>query len=264
MIDVTFYSDARGVSNTLGYALTFAIIIASVLFIFTSGVGSLNDVRESSQETNSVRAFEIMGNNIEDVHRWQAPSRSTEIQLGGGFMAVSDNDPTRIRINSTNPNTGRSFNHTLTSRTLTFDTGTGTQVVYDTGLLLRADDGNSYPVQDPPFTFTDNRTTYNLIKGRGSSSVGGDITVQLVATKIRSSFVNRSAAPPDSSPIETNITVNASESRLDAWKVYFEQEGLTAVDADVSDGHITYEYTTQRLYVRTITMEYTFSRNADE
>lgn len=258
MFTRNFTSDKRGVSNTLGYAVTFALIIAAVLFIFASGFGTLSEVRDSSQNNNAVRAFDILTNNIEDVYRWGAPSRATELKLAGGSVNIGSAAETTISIEVRNPETGETFSTTKTSNPLVFDTNKGTKAIYDAGMLIRSDNGNALYIEEPPYLFSPNRTGLTILETRGDAQVGGSSTTLVIASRTNSDFINQTATLQSNDKVYVNITTDAPPSRLRAWDSYYQDQGLTPIDSTYADGSITYQYRTHRVYLRSVVIEMEF------
>lgn len=257
-----FVTDRRGVSSTLGYAFTFSIIILTVLFLLATGFGGLSDARDSAEANNAVKAFDIMSNNIEELYLWDAPSRSTEIQLSGGSVGIrpTETDQTRIDTEIYDPNTDTRSSYSTISYPVVYETTADTSVIYDAGMIMRVDGSNAALVDSPPLSFTPSRSTLTIVKNRGSAQTGGDSTTLFIAKNRGDSIEMRNATQTSESPLSVEMTIEAPPERLPAWKSYFESEGLTAVDDTVSDGTIVYEYETDRALVRSVTIGFELDR----
>lgn len=256
-----FTTDTRGTSNTLGYALTFSVIIISILFIITSGVASLDSAREITQTNNAFRAMDILTTNIEDVYRWGAPSRGTELKLGGGDLQVGRESATSVRIDVDNPNTGTTFNHSTSFNTFVYTTPGGAKAIYDGGLVIREPDSvNADPVvvERPPISFSEARTGISLLNIRGDGNVGGETTTLVVAEHESSRLVYQNSTTQADQDLNVTIQINSTPTKATAWSSYLESEGLTAIDGDGSDGSVEYYYETDRIYIRGYTIEISF------
>lgn len=258
-----FTHDTRGVSNTLGYALTFALIALSVLFIFASGVGTVENVQQSSQADNALRAMDIFTNNIEDVYRWGAPSRGTELKLSGGALSINQEPVTQIRFDVANPNTGSNYNYTTSINDFRYETQAETAGVYDGGLLFRQDNApGAEPilVESPPFVFSENRTGVTVLETRGAGSIGGSTTALVVVQRQASELIYQNATVEPETPLDVTVTINSTPEKAAAWNMYFQSQGLNAVDADPTDGRVEYTTTTKRVYIRAITLKFVFNK----
>lgn len=71
----------RGVSDTLGFVFVFAIILSTVAVVTTIGMAGLQDTRDVERVNNAERAFDILGDNMEDIADRGAPSRATEVKV---------------------------------------------------------------------------------------------------------------------------------------------------------------------------------------
>ncbi len=82
----------RGQTETLGFALIFALMISSVVITFTAGYAGLQDVRDIERTNNAERAFEVFADNIGDITQNSAPSRATEMKLSDARLLHSHAD----------------------------------------------------------------------------------------------------------------------------------------------------------------------------
>lgn len=258
----SFSTDTRAVSNTLGYAFTFATIVIAIIFLITSGFGGLSDARDAAEGDNAVKAFDILSNNIEDLYMGDAPSRSTEIKLSGGQLEMKTNnsDATRISTSVYDPNSDTYSNSSTISYPLVYETTSDTDVVYDAGMIVRKDASSPARVEDPPLTFTTSRTVLTIVEGRGAASTSGDSTTLIITKNRGESLQTRNATFESESPLSVEMTIEAPPERLPAWKSFLESEGLTAIDDTVSDGVIVYEYETDRVLVRSVTVGFALDR----
>ncbi|TKX76356.1 hypothetical protein EXE53_32325, partial [Halorubrum sp. SD626R] len=83
-------SDDRGVSNVVGYVLVFSLVTVTIGTVFTVGLAGVEDRQEAARLANVERAFEVLDDNVRDIQRYDDPSRSTEIRMNGGRLAVAD------------------------------------------------------------------------------------------------------------------------------------------------------------------------------
>ncbi|MEA5386913.1 hypothetical protein VB779_07480 [Haloarculaceae archaeon H-GB11] len=86
----------RAVSEVVGFALVFSMIVAMVAIVTLGGMGQLQSARDFEQANNAERAFEVLADNLADVHQRGAPSRATEIDLEHAQLFVGD--PVTINV----------------------------------------------------------------------------------------------------------------------------------------------------------------------
>lgn len=234
--------DRRAVSDVVGYVLVFALLTATIGSVFAFGLVGLDDRQEVEQVNNVERAFDVLADNLRDVYRTEAPSRATEIKLGGG--ALSYGDRTEIVVERGGENV------TIRSDPIVYRMG-DRQVVYESGAVFRTDRGSSGMIRDPPFVFAEDRTMLFLVENRwtgGSSSVAGDRTLLIRGRTLPDDRDGTSPATFDDGSEDVTITVNST--RADGWARYFERvddrhdlDGT--VDADPENDTVTYAFETE-------------------
>lgn len=249
----------RGVSETLGFVLVFSIIVATIGIVYASGISGLSDAQDAEKVENVGRAFDVLADNLEDLHRRGAPSRATEVKLAGGNLRTAgERVQFRIRAeNSTDPN--HNFTTSMDSEPIVYADDDGTSLVYENGAVIRSDPAGSAMLSEPEWIVGPNRSVLPLINtyGGGRGGVGGDGAVLVVAERGSRSLHGPFTVGGGSTAV-VNVTVESP--RPGPWKRYFEASGFTAIDGDASDGVITYRFQTQELYVSTTGVEVTFNR----
>lgn len=210
--------DERAVSEVVGYALVFSLVLGALVFAYTGGLGGLTDTRDVEQVNNAERAFDVLANNFEKMGRGEAPHRAAEVKLHDSTLTTSDVHSASIRNES-----GDTVAHFNQHRPLRFEVNQDSQVVYEHGAVFRVDDGHGSMTRKPDFVIDENRTVIRYIEstdfGGGGQSVSGDTTVLLRAsmTSSRHLYSNQSSE-------ELTISINTTEDRADAWKSYLESE----------------------------------------
>lgn len=212
----------RALSEVVGYILVFSLIFLTVGFVSLSGLPTLDAAKESEQVQNAERAFDILDNNLEEIYKHGAPSRSTEISAESGTVELRD--PVTINVSVTEATSG---NVTYTNRQITpiVFTGIGaTEYVYSAGAIFSQQPGNSFMISEPPFEFDDNRGFVTIVRTfskKQISASGGTVL-------IRATSASRSVEVADTSLQETEyeqLTINVSDSpRLDSWEEYLKSE----------------------------------------
>ena len=244
----------RAQSEVIGFVLVFSLIVASTGIVYVVGLSSLQDARTAEQLNNVERAFDILDDNMRDLSRRGAPTRSTEIDLAGGALRLGD--PVTVTVEAENTTSGDTTTITTTSRPIVYEKD-DRQVVYVYGATLRQNGDDSVMVTEPSWLVGERRTLVPLLvtqAAEGRTAVGGQTTVLLRARAdsrgVRSSTVESGAS--------TELTVTVESPRAEAWGRFAERRGFTAVDADASDGEVTYRTTTDGVVIQLTTTSVNF------
>ena len=249
--------DRRGVSETIGFVFVFALVTASVGMVYTTGIGGLEDAREDEQLTNAVRAFDVLGDNVEDLSREGAPSRATELKLSGASLGFGDQVRIEVQVNDTGSDANASY--AMSTRPLVY-TGSEGKAVFCAGATFRVDDGSAAMRTEPGFIVGGPESNTSVVPllvtypRSGSGGIGGSSTVLVVGYRksvgLGGSF-ETGMAPSDS---DARVNVTVESPRAAAWGRYFESEGMRKLDA--SDEKVTYQFRTDRLVVPETIVEF--------
>lgn len=166
-------TDQRAQSETLGFVLVFALMVASIGIVYTAGFAGLQDARDVERVNNAERAFEVLADNLEDITQRGAPSRATEIKISDARLYVDD--PIEIRVDVP----ADEFNTTHSVRPIVFDADTGENVVYEQGAALRTRGDNGTVFHESILLLNDSQTSITVVQTRlsGNGGVGGSDTV---------------------------------------------------------------------------------------
>lgn len=247
----------RAVSDLVGFALVFALVTASIAMVYVAGLQGLEDARRDEQVRNVERAFDVLDDNLEDIHRRGVPSRATEISLLDGQMTYGEPVGVTVHVENT---ANASDNRTVTAsvRPLVYSaTATDTEIVYTAGAVVRDDRGSSVMVSEPGFSHDDTRAVLPLVvthQRQGTrGGLGGRTTILVVAFR-----QSKEAGTPftTNASAQANVSVTIQSPRADAWKSYFRAHGFEAADADATDGAVTYYFETDRVYVPRTEVEF--------
>jgi hypothetical protein len=246
----------RAQSETLGFVFVFALITLTVGTVYALGVPALQGAQADERDNNMERAFEVLDDNIEDVARNGAPSRATEIKLAGGSISIVGETTVSVSVTDT---TDSSINDTfsMTTRRISYNSGDGTTVSYSNGAIIRSDDGNAVMRSDPNWIVDDDRTVIPLIVVFGESerdSLGGETTILILTDRSSQGLAGQFDTGNEA---EVNVTVESSNAA--AWAAFLEREGMDPVDADPTDGNVTYQFRTDTLHVSRTSLGTTLS-----
>lgn len=216
----------RGVSEVLGFVLVFAIITATIGIVYASGFGGLVTAQQAEQLSNMERAFDVLDDNMADLHRRGAPSRATEVKLAGGTISLADRTTVSVTVtNDSDANHNDTF--TIHPRPIVYHGAGDQSVVYVLGSTFRAGDDGAAMLSSPDFVVDSDRAVLPMTAtyaGTSTTSTGGQGTVLIVAhVQSRSVPVDFTTAQGHTATLNVTIT----SPRADAWRRYFESNGYT-------------------------------------
>jgi hypothetical protein len=223
----------RGVSEVISFALVFSLIVATVALVYVSGIGGLEATRSGEQVNNAERAFDVLADNIQDIHREGAPSRATEVKLSDAQMEFGDS----TRINITIRNKAGDNVSVVEYDPIVYSADSGTDLTYANGALFREDRSGTVLNREPSFllSYDSNSDRKTMIlpviqtRTAGPKSLGGQRTVlvrTLLATRevtIAQDDPSTAASDPDgdtASEFNVTIRVQPPEQRRGVWKDY--------------------------------------------
>ena len=215
----------RGQSETIGFILIFSLIIISTGIIFVQGTTGLEQARNDEQTQNAVRAFNILSANVEDISRDAAPSRETEIQLGGGRLSVEE--PMWFNVSITDQN-GVTETYPSYMYAITYESeGAGT-VVYSNSAVFRqyetAGTTESVLVSKPQFKIRGSSILISQYRvrpeGGKTKSVSGSGTALIRTEGADSQVVLQQ------NPSEVTVEIGPTPRR-DTWIAHFEESGFS-------------------------------------
>ena len=204
----TFRTADRGVSETVGFVLVFALITTTIAVTFTVGLGGLEDAQLAERDNNVERAFDVLHDNLNDLSRDGVPSRATELRLGGGELALEGDS--EFRLNGTGFGTRVTEGGSLTYR------GAGdTRIVYENGAVFRMNGDNGVMIREPDLLVGDT-VVYSLYGlGGPAESVSGERTVLVVGER-----TDRGVAADDRTAAE-NVTLDINSTQATVWERYY-------------------------------------------
>lgn len=209
--------DSRAVSNTLGFVLLFSIILFSIGVVATAGVDSIEGVRDATMSNNAGQSFQTLARDVEDVHREQVSARTVSMRLGQGSLRRGE--PTTISVD-VNDNGTSEINETFTPLVYEID---DTRLVYESGAVIREENGGAVMVREPGWAFESDRIILPVVatSNDGSQSVSGS-NAQI--------YLRRAASDPPI--VETGsdvaVEIDSTERREEIWYKWLDESTVVS------------------------------------
>lgn len=272
----------RGVSDVVGFTLVFALIVTTVGVVYVTGFSGLEDARGAERVNNADRAFDVLGDNMDDLYREDAPSRATEIKLSDAQLQFGET--TRLTAEITNVDedaANRTFSTSLQPIVYTTTGEEPTRLVFEAGAIMRTERSSGVVRRDAPFLFENSGNTKTAVlplvqtRSTGSKSVGGDTTVLVRADRSITELLNASTSPGratgdagdgDVDPeYAVELTIETTELRAPLWRDHLNDEipdsfATTDPPCSVTDpDKVTCTIAVERLYVSAARIDVEFS-----
>lgn len=264
----------RGVSDVIGFVLIFALITSTVAIVYAVGFTGLQEVRDDERISNTERAFDILADNVADLHERGAPSRATEIKLADATVGYGSE--TSLTVEVTNVGSPTPTYSTSLDPIVYEQSGSPVRLVYENGAVFRERWGESGVfVRRPGSVFREDGGTKTAIlsfvqtRQSGSAATGGSTTVRIRTEKAGSDVfgVYRSPTSAGSDPdgdgtneYEVSYSIETTPVRATMWEEYLEERISWRADAcSVSGGDVTCTFGVERLYVTVVRVDVSFS-----
>lgn len=259
----------RAVSDVISFALVFSLIASTVAVVYVSGFAGLQDTRDAEQFDNAERAFDVLADNVQDLYQDGAPSRATEVKLGGSTMSYGE--PTTVTVEVTN--VGNSPTQSVSLEPIVFSpSGQESELVYEAGAVVRSERGGSVFSDGPPFMFVedDSGSTRTALlplvqtRSEGSAAVGGQSTIlvrtELAVSESLGTWTDADTEGADldgdgENEYDVTLTIQTSPERAALWQGYLAEEipgstcSLTDGDGDGADEMVECTFAVEKLYV---------------
>lgn len=247
----------RGVSEALGFVLVFALIVGTIGLVYATGLGGLHDAQRAERVDNVERAFDVLADNLEDLHRSGTPSRATEVKLAGGSLRTGDSVEIAIEVVEVG-NLDNNASYVASFEPIVYEDESGETLLYSGGAVLRANDHGAAMLSEPSWTNGSNRSVIPLINTYGEGAgISGEGPVLIVAQRGSRNI----GEPFDVGPGGTaRVNVTVTSPRVGVWKGFMEEQGYESVDGNVDDSNVTYRFETQTLYVPKTGVGVSFNR----
>lgn len=244
----------RGVSDVVGFVLVFSLVTTTVAVVYVAGLGGLEDARDAEQLNNVERAFDVLADNVEDLHQANAPNRATEFRLYEATLEVgapTDFSVEWLNNDSDTTNPVPQFGTDASPLVYTPQSEPSSNIVYASGAIIREDRGNAVMIHEPPFVFEEysgvKTAVFPIIDTRSADReyVVGSSTVlvrtERVGNEVLAARTDPSTAASDvdgdtDDEYEVRFGITTTPARADAWVRYLNDEIPDSFDANDVDG----------------------------
>lgn len=230
----------RAVSDLVGFAVIFGIVVLSISLVYTFGIGALTEVQSAEAVENAGRGFDILADNMADIHRNGAPGRSTELEFESGELTTTG------RVILTVTNDTANLTESFATTPIQYRRGAA-GLHYATGAVVRTNRDSAAMVNSPPFRFSQNRVVISFIE---TKQVGNTTSIGGGTVRIGARFGGTTVTAIETGGVTFNVSVTSP--RYEAWQRYFEgrEPGPDFCVADDANTTVVCRYETQQLYVR--------------
>jgi len=214
----------RAVSNVVGFVLVFSVIVTSVAVVTVVGMGSLTDARTAEQADNAQRAFEVLAENMADIHQRDAPSRATEIDLKDATLYVADPITITVTVRDTDTTPVTTEQVQEQSNPLVFDTAGRTEMYYEAGALFRVRGDAGTVIRDAPFVLGENHVAIPVLNltAADTTSVSGSTTLVRATENAEVLDVTNTTGTWD----EVNVTIESP--RHERWETSLSESSFVS------------------------------------
>ncbi|MDS0293148.1 DUF7289 family protein [Halogeometricum luteum] len=221
--------DDRAVSETLGFILTFSVVVASVGVVYTVGFGAVTDLQDAEQDANAERAIGALAESFGDVERGAAPAQAGEVRLGGSRLRLADGEEMTVSVGGG----GAPYVHATTPGALVFS-DEDVAVAYVSGMVVRTDrteDGDVLGrslVERPSFACRPEQATVSLVVLRAAGGAENPDVRTDGSVLVTGSAESRSLLYPatGTSPNASTVTIDAG-AYADAMAPSMAESGWT-------------------------------------
>jgi hypothetical protein len=209
--------DKKGVSEVVGYLLTFGIVVAIVSVIYATGMPVVDNMKDNSAFQSMETSFVTLQSNIKKVAFGQSPLRTMKLNMVKGSIGTNnDAGSIIVTIDGNPPQTIQFGNieYTIGSR----------KVVYENGAVIESTPGGSIIISDPPIFNSSGEVFISVINVSGTFSAGGGMAEMHIGGPDGLYNVTRDTHVSDiTNPVSLNITISSYQYQA-AWERYLTDE----------------------------------------
>jgi len=206
----------RGISDVVGYVLVFSLVVSMVGIISVAGFTSLDSARNAEQVNNAERAFDVLADNMRDVHAKDAPSRATEISLSEASLRTTGT--VIMNVTARNTTTNDRFVFVIESDPIIWQGTKDTEVVYSSGAILRQENDGGVVIDGFPSQYDSERTVIRLVQLRAPQRQVGGTTVRVRAVGVSSEVVLG-----EETDTYDELRLNITTPRAEIWRQHLER-----------------------------------------
>ena len=216
--------DDRAVSEVLGFAMVFFVVIAAVGVLYLTGFGAMADYQEAERSANVDFAMDALAENFNDVLKSEGVfQRSGEINPRGGLISSTDDGPIEeIWIDDDEvleDHLDRSGLDGIGAFTYTDDDATS--VYQGGGVFKRGPGGDAVVIREPPVRCLEDEAAVVSI----ATVYGTDGTIS--ADGNREISVEKRGTTTVEMGDTVEIVIDADADFSDAWATALENRGFT-------------------------------------
>ncbi|MDD5463461.1 MAG: hypothetical protein PHG00_17925 [Methylococcales bacterium] len=248
---MNFLRSETAASEAIGHAILLGITVTGVSMILLYGVPAILSLEDMANIKNAEQTFTLLGSRAGMATLDGSPLKITNVNLGGGALAVKPNSGASnsyIWINSS------SFNFMIPMGKIEYQFDDRI-IAYEGGGVWSKYPSGSVMLSPPAFHYNGVTLTLPVTNISGNASVGGkgtaSVSFKKTATIVQypnTSIVNRT------NPINYNIAgkvyVNITSDFYDAWYYYARTLPYTKVSKNSTTKTTSVEFT-----VRPVTLE---------
>lgn len=241
-------TDDRGQVETFGFSTIFGVVALMILIVTLTVLPAIGAVEENQQVGNVERGMVALSDNIDDIARNDASSRSTRVRLDRGQLTLGA--PANLSVSGTNGSDSFS-SQPYEFRPIVYRSGQGTRLIYANGAVLRAEDGGVAVIDEPQLVVSDKSVVLSVIslqQGDGPNGVSG--TARVVTTRTERNVFS------DSLNGDVSVSVTVNSTRAVAWGRILEAQGMSC--SPPSSNTVTCSVSTDRVYVSLVEVEVAF------
>jgi len=220
--------DKKGVSEVIGYILTFSAVVTVVTIVYVGGMPLIKRTQENSVFQSMETAFFTIQSNVEKVALGQSPARTVKVRVSQGSLSLSNGS--WMNISWTGNPQGRNF----TYQSLVFMLG-NRGIAYENGAVIEYFPNSSIIVSKPKIVFLNvsgKKYLYiSIINVSGAFSKGGSVA-ELTIQQYPDEMNATSVLVATGNVRYVNISVGGSYSQ--AWIYYLEEVNASFSDMDFS------------------------------
>lgn len=239
----------RAQTEVLGFASLFAVVMLAVLVVTATAYPGLRNVEEFQRVENAEQGMVSFAENVDDLLRADAPSRSTRLDADTGQLRLGA--PVTVTVNGSNA-TGL-FSASATTRPLVYRASDGTELVYSNGAVLRSDRGGVVMVREPQVVLSGDGVVLSLVefrRERGPRAVEG-------ATRVVTTRRNTRLLVAENDVTAGTLTVSITSAHVEAWEASLEgRPGVTC--APIAGQTLTCTVDAERAHVTSVAVDVAF------